>query len=265
MRPVMTKSTILFRVTSLIFTVFLFVLLVPATIHAASDELKTILPDASQFSLPAFKNYEVNYSSAMGKDAFFTLLAIKSLNGKKLVLIDIIPMKDNVIVAQRHIDMKTQHQEFSASPYFAWGSEFVVAQNTADNYDWNRVPIGGGEAARAQGELANGGGVDVMFSPTLAALMPMDVGSRFELPQIYPRKGGLVSSEMDQYQMLRKEQLELASGVSCECWVIERKSWSGSTTQYWVSREAPFIYRRHRDVGGPRDFVSDVLAFRLLD
>lgn len=226
----------------------------------------TILPGDKKFKTPKFSNYETTYNSAMGKNGRFSLQARKSNDGKKLSMIDIIPMKDNVIVAQRVIDLKSHRSVFSAQPYFAWGMEYIVGQNTSEKYDWQRVPIGGGEAIRTQGELANAGGVDVMFSPTLASLMPMDIGTKFRMPEIFPRKGGFVSSELNDYKVLRKEHLELKSGVSCDCWVIEKTSWGGgSTTQFWVSREAPFVFRRHRDVGGKRDSVSDVMSFRIID
>ncbi|PHR57604.1 MAG: hypothetical protein COA47_11530 [Robiginitomaculum sp.] len=140
-----------------------------------------------------------------------------------------------------------------------------MAQNTKNSYDWVRTPIGGGDPIRITGELANKGSVDIMFSPTLASLMPMEIGAKFKLPQAYPRKGGRVSSEFDEYTVLRKEHLELDSGVSCDCWVIESKTWGGTVSHFWVSREAPFVYRRHRDVGGRRDFVSNVTSYRVLD
>lgn len=232
---------------------------------SANDKIMTILPGDKKFKTPDFENYEAIYNSAMGKNGRFSLQARKSGNGKTIFLIDTIPMKDNIIIAQRVMDAKTHKTKFYAGPYFAWGKEYVVRQSTDDSYDLSRVPLGGGEVAHTTGKLVNGGGVDVMFSPTLAALMPMDIGTAFKMPAVYPRKGGLVSSEFDDYRVLRREKLNLDSGVSCDCWVIEKTAWGdGSKTQYWVSREAPFIYRRHRDVGGKRDFVSDVQSYRVM-
>ncbi|MCG8434100.1 MAG: hypothetical protein MJA83_08730, partial [Gammaproteobacteria bacterium] len=74
-----------------------------------------------------------------------------------------------------------------------------------------------------------------------------------------------VSSEFDEYEVLSKERLNLGPGLDCECWVIQKKRWGdGSIEQIWVARKAPFVFRRHRDVGGRRDFVSDLLDFRNL-
>lgn len=235
----------------------------PAVKASANDTVMTILPGDKKFKTPDFENYEAIYNSAMGKNGWFSLQARKSGNGKTVFLTDTIPMKDNIIIAQRVINAKTHRAEFSAGPFFAWGKEYVIGQNSKNGYDWSRVPIGGGEPVRITGELANGGGVDVMFSPTLASLMPMDVGTAFKMPAIYPRKGEKVSSEFDDYKVLRTEKLELASGIACDCWVIEKTAWGdGSKTRYWVSRQAPFVFRRHRDVGGKRDFVSDVQSYK---
>lgn len=79
-----------------------------------------------------------------------------------------------------------------------------MKQDKGESYDWMRIPLGGGDAVRLQGELENGAGVDVMFSPTLAALMPLEVGTYFDLAENCPRKGEYVSSEMDHYQIFWK-------------------------------------------------------------
>ena len=229
----------------------------------AQDAL-TILPGDARFRTPEFGDYEAVYTSASSKSGGFTLQARLADRGRRLSLVDIIPMKEDVIVAQRGIDLRTQRVEFSAGPYFAWGEEFVVAQAGGHSYDWARVPIGGGEPKRSSGEVAHDGYVTDLFSPTLAALMPMEAGTRFRLPIAYPRKGEFVSVEFDEYEVLRRERLDLPSGIGCDCWVIEKKAWSGATSRIWVAREAPFVFRRHRDVGGRRDFVSDVLAFHQL-
>lgn len=228
------------------------------------DEAVAIQPGDQNFNTPEFGDYQAVYTSSSSKTGGFTLQARKSGDGKKLAIIDIIPMPNFVIVAQRQIDLKTHRTDFGAGPFFAWGQEFVVSNSDGSNYSWTRNPIGPGSPKQMQGAIANGGYVSEMFSPTLASLMPMPIGSQFRLPAAYPRKGEFVSSEYDQYQVLRKEQLSLSSGFSCECWMIEKKTWNGMTEHIWVSREAPFVYRRIRDVGGKREFQSDLLAYTQL-
>lgn len=231
-----------------------------------TGEMITIHPGDKRFNPPAFDDFEVAYDSQTSKDGVFRVQAIKSGDGNKLSLIDIIPMESNVIVAQRQIDLNSFRSDFSAQPFFAWGQDFIIGQSNAENYDWTRVPIGGGEPIRMTGEIANQGYTNEMFSPTLAALMPMDVGSKFQIPEAYPRKGEFVSSEFDLYEVLKVETLELPSGISCECWVVEKTSWGGPVEHIWVSREAPFVFRRIRNVGDDRrEFQSDVLSFRYLN
>jgi|GEM_PF-4588782 len=243
---------------------------VPDTADAQStsatlEDVITILPGDRRFDAPSFEDFEVTYNSRMAQDGTFRMQAIKSGDGRKLSMVDIIAAKTNVIVAQRQIDLKSFRSDFSAQPFFAWGQEFVVGQSSTRGYDWTRVPIGGGEPKRMSGEIQNGGYLNEMFSPTLAALMPMDVGAKFQIPEAYPRQGEFVSSEFDQYEVLRIESLNLPSGVSCECWVIEKTSWGGSIDHVWVSREAPFVFRRIRNVGdGRREFKSEVLDFRTI-
>lgn len=234
---------------------------------ADSDGIVTILPGDARFKTPGFDDYEALYTSSSSKSGAFTLQVRRTGDGKSINMIDIIPMQESVIVAQRNIDFQTHRVESGAGPNFAWGGEYIVRNFGDKDYDWTRVPLRGGEPKRMMGEFQNGGAVSEMFSPTLASLMPMEVGTKFRMPAAYPRKGEFVSSELDEYQVLRKERLDLPSGLSCDCWVIEKKLWGNhyeSKEMIWVSREAPFVFRRHRDVGGKRDFVSDLLAFRPL-
>ncbi len=228
------------------------------------SDAATIQPGDSRFDTPEFEDYQAVYTSSSSKTGGFTLQARKSGDGKKLAMIDIIPMTNYVIVAQRQIDLASHRAEFGSGPFFAWGQEFVVSSSDGTNYSWTRSPIGGGASKQMQGPIANGGYVSEMFSPTLASLMPMPVGAKFQMPEAYPRKGETVSSEFDQYEVLSKETLSLPSGLGCECWKIEKKTWNGMIEHIWVAREAPFVFRRIRDVGGQREFQSDLLAFTQL-
>ncbi len=230
-----------------------------------ADDASAILPGDGAFSIPGFTDYEARYTSSSSKTGEFTLHVRLSGDGKKMSLIDIIPMENSVIVAQRQIDLASQRLEFGAGPYFAWGAEFIVSQSNGETYDWARVPIGGGAPKRAEGTISNQGYVSEMFSPLLASLMPMEDGRTFLLPASYARQGDFVSSELDEYTVLRREQLDTPAGLSCHCWLIEKQNWGGSTERIWVDRKAPFVFRRHRDVGGRRDFVSDLTAFRPLE
>ncbi|MCG8436389.1 MAG: hypothetical protein MJA83_20420, partial [Gammaproteobacteria bacterium] len=203
-----------------LFAVFSALVFFSCTIPAAADnDVLTILPGDKRFKTPEFDDYQATYTSAFSKTGAFTLQARKTGDGKKLTLIDIIPGKESVIVAQRQIDIKTQRLEFSAGPYFAWGAEFVVKQYQPEEYAWSRVAIGDGETKRTAGEFQNKGSISEMFSPLLASLMPMEPGTKFRLPEAYPRKGEFVSSEFDEYEVLRKERLNLGPGLDCECWV----------------------------------------------
>ena len=231
-------------------------------IKAETDNV--ILPGSSRFKVPDFEDYQAVYSSSSSKSGGFTLQARKSAVGKNLSLIDIIPMKDNVIVAQRNIDIPSMRMNFYAGPYFAWGADFIVGQSNQAGYDWSRVPIGGGEPKRMTGEIAHKGYVSEMFSPLLASLLPLDVGAKVKIPGLYPRQGDVVSSELDTYTVLRKERLETPSGLSCECYVIERQGWDETVDHIWVAGKAPFVFRRHRGVGSEQAFVSDLLDFKTL-
>ena len=234
------------------------------TLPALAADGPAILPGDQRFNLPDFEDYQAVYSSSSSKTGGFTLHVRKSGDGKKLSLTDIIPMMNFVIVAQRQIDLATQRLEFGAGPYFAWGQEFIVSQSDGSGYSWSRNPIGSGDHKEAKGAITHKGYISDMFTPTLAALMPMKVGQNFKLPAAYPRKDETVTSELDSYSVLAKEKLKLSPGLSCECWKIKKKGWSGSTEHIWVSREAPFIFRRIRNVGGKNEFASDLLSYTIL-
>ena len=224
-----------------------------------------ITPGSPLFKVPELRDYEARYNSSFSKTGEFTLQVRVTGDGKKLSMIDIIPGENVVIVAHRQIDVASQLEEFSAGPNFAWGPEFIVKQSNGKASDWTRVSVGGGEPKRAAGSVANSGSVSEMFSPLLATLMPMGVGSKFRLPAMYARKGEIASSEFDDYEVTGRERLETASGLSCECWVIDKKTWGGSLERIWVAREAPYVFKRHRDVGGSRSFVSELTGYRALE
>ena len=231
---------------------------------AISAEPIDIKPGDERIDAPAFEDFEVKYGSSFSKTGAFTLQVRNVAGGAKTHIMDIIPGNDAVIVAFRMIDAKSQRIEFSAGPYFAWGQEYVVQQVSPEGYDLTRVPIGGGEPVRSTGALPNGGFIADTFSPTIAALMPMEVGAKFRLPLIEPRADQTMANVFADFEVVGKEKLDLESGVSCECWVIETNA-SGMNSRLWVSREAPFFYRWHRDIGGKRDFVSEVLSFEPLN
>ncbi len=234
-----------------------------ATSHA--QDAKPILPGGSSFTALEFSDYEARYNSSSSKTGEFTLQVRQSGDGKKLAMIDIIPMENMIIVAQRQIDLSSQRLEFSAGPYFAWGPEFIVSTSDDSSYNWTRIPQGGGEPVQMTGEIAHGGYVSEMFSPLLASLMPMEVGEIFELPSSYARQGDFVSSEMDRYEVISRNEMETPSGLTCNCWMIEKTPWSGSVERIWVDVKPPFVFKRHRDVGGPRSFVSELTAYRVLE
>ncbi len=226
---------------------------------------RVILPGSDQLSVPELFDYEARYTSSFSKTGEFTLHVRLTGDGQKLSLIDIIPGETMMIVSQRHIDVATQRIEFSGGPYFAWGAEYIVAQSDGRSYDWARVPLGGGAPKRTNGEIENHGYMSEMFSPLLASLMPLGVGESFGLPNSYARKGEFVSSEIDTYEVIARESLETPAGLSCNCWVIEKTPWSGGTERIWIDRQAPFVFKRHRDVGGPRSFVSELTNYRRLE
>jgi len=198
-------------------------------------------------------------------------------NGDKISVLNIIHMPDRVIVDHRGLDRASLRMEYFYSPFYGWGPEYVVGAYSAQGYDWTRVPEGGGDAIRIQGDWLDDGEIDggsdgvlggvfdsLGFSPTFAALLPMDDGVRFRLPKEQPRADGSVDMVLANFTVIGRETLDLASGVGCTCWVLEEREPRGTVHRYWVAREAPFLFRRHRDIGGPRDFVSEVLSFRPL-
>lgn len=231
---------------------------------AISAEPIEILPGDARFKAPAFEDFEVRYGSTFSKNGAFTLQVRNVAGGAKTHIMDIIPGEQAVIVAFRMIDAASQRIEFSAGPYFAWGQEFVVQQASPQELDMTRIPIGGGEPVRQASALPHGGFIADTFSPTLAALMPMEAGTKFRLPLTEPRADQSMANVFADFEVIGREKLTLDSGVSCDCWIIEEKTSSMPKSRIWVSREAPFFYRWHRDIGGQRDFVSEVLSFKPL-
>ncbi|MDE1468445.1 hypothetical protein [Aurantiacibacter sp. D1-12] len=225
-----------------------------------------VLPGSEAINVPAFEDYEAVYTSASSKTGFFTLQARTSGDGAMLVLIDIIPMENMVIASQRHIELDSMRQAFGAGPYFAWGPEFVVSRSNTQGYDWTRAPIEGGEPLRAAGPIENGGYLDTMFSPLLAALLPMELGTSVSIPEATAIVGGTVESRMIEYTVVGEEELQLASGISCLCTVLERAAdGSRAAERFWVSREAPFVFRRIRAFGTEQAFTSDLHSFHTLE
>lgn len=229
------------------------------------QDVMQIEPGSGAFASLDFPDYEARYNSSSSKTGEFTLQVRRSGDGKKLAMIDVIPMENAIIVAQRQIDLATQLQEFGAGPYFAWGPEFIVSSTDGEKYDWVRVPLGGGEPVRMTGDISYGGYTSEMFSPLLASLMPMEVRAKFQLPAFYARQGDRVSSEFDTYEVLSREAMDTASGLSCNCWLIEKTPWAGGVERIWVDQKPPYVFKRHRDVGGSRSFISELTAYRVLD
>lgn len=230
----------------------------------ATDAAEVITPASAELSLEIPDDYMAQYSSAFSPTGAFTLMARRSGDAQTLMLADIIPMPDSVIVSQRHLELPSMRLIFSAGPYMAWGLEFIVTSASRESHSWVRVPIAGGETKRFAGPIPNEGTYSDMFSPFLAALMPRETGSTFSAPATYPRADETVSVEMDTYEVLGRETLDLGEGLGCECWKIEKRSWSGSVEHVWVDRKAPYVFKRVRDPGGEREFTSDLLAFNVL-
>jgi hypothetical protein len=229
-----------------------------------SDEILLITPGDSRLHTPEFDPYEVEYGSAFGR-FYNQVRKFTDQGSEKISVLNIIEMPQGVIIDHRTIDAATLRIETFNSPYFAWGKEQVFMQSAADKYSLVRIPIDGGDPIHSTGTLENNGYFDSLgFSPTLAAILPLDVGTKFQMPKDQPRKNGSVVSVLANYEVVAKEKLNLPSGVSCDCWVIQEISENGSIHKYWISQTAPFLLRRHRDVGGKRDFISDVITFRSL-
>ena len=225
----------------------------------------TIRPGDKRFKPMRFEPYEARYTSRSSITGSFTLMARTVDGGQAISLVDLIPMKDVVIVAQRQIDARTQALQFEAGPLFSWGEEYVVRQMAESAYDWTRIPIGGGDPIRVTGEFATTSVVSDLFSPSLAALLPMEVGEVFQLPVAVPRKGGTVDGWWEEYRVLRVELLETPSGETCECVVLEKPAPGGGTTLLWLADKPPFVFRRSFDVGGRREFVSELLRFQFTE
>lgn len=231
---------------------------------ANSAEPVDIKPGDARFNPPAFEDFEVRYGSSFSKNGAFTLQIRNVAGGAKTHIMDIIPGEQAVIVAFRMIDAASQRVEFSAGPYFAWGQEYAVQQVGEEGYDVARIPIGGGDPIRKTGALEHGGYIADTFSPTLASLMPMETGAKFRLPLLEPKTDETFANVFADFEVIGREELILDSGLKCDCWLIEEKT-SSMTSRLWVSREAPFFYRWHRDIGGQREFISEALSYRLLE
>ncbi len=237
--------------------------------QAQSDTLDpngtiTILPGDERIDTPEFEPYEIEYTSAFGR-FYNQVRKFRGENGEKISIINIIEMPQMVIVDHRTIDALALRIETFHSPYFAWGAEYVSMRAEAEEYNLVRIPVAGGEPIHTTGKLDNNGYFDSLgFSPTFAAILPLDVGTKFKMPKDEPRRDGSVVSVLSSYEVVGKENLTLTSGVSCECHIIQENAENGTIHKYWISREAPFLIKRHRDVGGARDFVSEVLRFRSL-
>lgn len=215
------------------------------------------------FDTPNFDAYEATYNSTSSITGEFTLQVRPVADEQAINLIDIIPTPSGTIVAQRNVDANTHRLQNSAGPYFAWGAEYITQNYLADKrYDWVRVPLVGGAPVHIEGELEYGAPVSVMFSPALAAVMPMTVDSTFSLPATVPIQAGHVESSLVNYKVLRRETLKTPSGIACECWVLEQQGQGDTVTHYWVDRKAPFVFRRHRAVGSEREFISDLQSYR---
>lgn len=231
---------------------------------SAEPPVLSITPGSERLKTPEFEPYEAEYGSAFGR-FFNQVRKFSGEGGDKISVLNIIEMPKGVIVDHRIIDAATLRIENFTSPYFAWGKEQVIVRATSNEYSLVRAPIDGGEPIYKTGALDNNGYFDGLgFSPTMAALLPLDVGAKFQMPKDQPTKDGGILSQFSQYEVVGKEHLDLDSGVSCDCWIIQQKAGRGVIHKYWISREAPFLIRRHRDVGGKRDFVSDVISFRPL-
>lgn len=228
------------------------------------DEMLIIIPGDDMLNTPEFDSYEVEYGSAFGR-FYNQVRKFTDQSGDKISVLNIIEMPQNVIVDHRTIDAETLRMETFNSPYFAWGPEHVFMRMSENSYDLIRVPADGGDLIQSTGKLDNNGYFDGLgFSPTMAAILPLDVGTKFQMPKDQPRKDGTVLSVLANYEVVAKEQLKMPTGVDCDCWVIQETASNGSIHKYWVSQSAPFLIRRHRDVGGKRDFISDVISFNPL-
>lgn len=217
--------------------------------------------EGMEVDVPDFVPYEAEYGSAFGR--FFHQVRPFELDGDpKISVLNVIDMPGAVIVDSRALDRETLRLEYLMSPYFAWGQEFVVARFGSSGTDWTRVPLGEAPPVTSSGTSEHGGYFeDIGLSPALAALMPLPDGARFRLPVAQPKRDGTVGTLVADYEVIGRETLALAGGLGCTCWVVEQRR-GEEVDRYWVAREPPFVFRRHRDVGGRREHVSDLLSFR---
>ncbi|MDJ0641274.1 MAG: hypothetical protein QNJ15_00520 [Erythrobacter sp.] len=232
---------------------------------AIAAEVVQISPGDAGVSIDISSDYRAEYSSAFAKAGAFTLLALRTGDGKTLMLADIIPTGDTVIVSQRHLDLPSMRVKFVAGPFLAWGTEFVVTASAPSGQAWARVPIGPGEVKSDARGISTGGFFSDMYSPLLAALMPRPPGTVLTLPASYPRADETFTIEFDRYEVMGREALGLQAGFECECWKIEKQGWDGSTEHIWVDRKAPYVFKRVRNPGSDREFVSELVAFETVD
>jgi hypothetical protein len=221
-------------------------------------------PGRQQMVVPRFEPYEAEYGSAFGQ--FLNQVRSFSLNqAAKISILNLIDMPTGIIVDHRVLDASTLRMELMVSPYFFWGQEILVAQSSAQTVDWTRVPIGGGAPARHTAPVQYQGYFDdVLFGPTLAALPGLQTGAAFQLPLPVASADGGVAAVPVTLTVVGRETLRTPAGPTCECWIIEQKAAGGFATRFWVATQAPFVFRRHRDIGGPREFVSELIGFRPL-
>lgn len=238
-----------------------FIALHGSSAWAQENDSRHIQPGDPELDTPAFAAYEAEYTSAFGR---FTH-QVRPVRDQVISVLNIIETPQGVIVDHRGLDAVTLRMTYFYSPYFAWGQEYVVGNLSETGYDWTRVSLEGGVPRRITGAWDSDGVFEGLgFSPTLASLMPMEPGERFSLPYDEPTSNGQVMAGWMTFEVMGREVLSSPAGVECECWILEQQDSSGSVTRFWVDRHAPFIFRRHRDIGGPRDFVSDLLSFRPL-
>jgi len=225
---------------------------------------EVFLPGDDRIALAYFDAYEVEYSSAFGR-FINQVRPFQTEDGLKISVVNLIHMPQGVIVDHRTIDGASLRMEAFISPYFAWGQEHVTGRMDADGYDWIRVPLDGGEVIRTQGVWDTNGVFDGLgFSPTFSTFLPLGVGARFQIPREHARPDGSIEAVLIDMEFIERESLVLDSGVQCECLILEETDSTGAIHRYWVGQNAPFLFRRHRDIGGPRDFVSEVMSYRPL-
>ncbi|NKB88490.1 MAG: hypothetical protein GKS06_09740 [Acidobacteria bacterium] len=231
--------------------------------HVAGQQAAELVgPGHERLSLPDFEAYEVEYTSASGR--FLNQVRPFQLDGvAKISILNLIDMPSGVIVDHAVVDRATLRQEYGATPYFAWGMENILLRATANELEIVRVPMGGGAPVVIEQEFDHGGYFEPLgFSPTYAALLPADEGTVFQIARRQPVAGGSIRTDFADFVVLGMETLETPAGLRCDCTILEERVEGGATHRYWVARQAPFLFKRHRDIGGARDFVSEALSFR---